>query len=71
MDVYSALWVKAPADCRSFFGKCFVGKEGEGMLESHLFINKIFLAKEIPCGNYLKELPVVKNLNKIDILLLY
>ena len=36
------------------------------MLESHLFINKIFLAKEIPCGNYLKELPVVKNLNKLD-----
>ena len=36
------------------------------MLESHLFINKIFLAKEIPCGNYLKELPVVKNLIKMD-----
>ncbi|MBQ8597667.1 MAG: AAA family ATPase [Lachnospiraceae bacterium] len=36
------------------------------MLESNLYINRVFLAKEISDGNYLKNLPVVKNLKKMD-----
>lgn len=30
-----------------------------------LYVNKIFLSKEIPSGNYLKRLPVISNLKKI------
>ncbi len=32
---------------------------------SNLYINKVSIAKEIPHGNYLKDLPVVKNLKKM------
>ena len=35
------------------------------MLQSNLYINKVSIAKEIPHGNYLKDLPVVKNLKKM------
>lgn len=30
-----------------------------------LYVNKIFLSKEIPSGNYLKRLPVISNQKKI------
>ena len=35
------------------------------MLMSNLYVNCISIAKEIPHGNYLKDLPVVKNLKKM------
>lgn len=35
------------------------------MLENNLYVNRVFLAKEIPEGNYLKDLPVVKNLKEM------
>lgn len=34
-------------------------------LNRDLYVNKIFLSKEIPSGNYLKRLPVISNLKKI------
>ncbi|MBQ2887157.1 MAG: AAA family ATPase [Alphaproteobacteria bacterium] len=34
----------------------------EEFLLSNLYINKVSITREIPMGNYLKELPVVKNL---------
>ena len=34
-------------------------------LNRDLYVNKIFLSKEIPRGNYLKRLPVISNLKKI------
>lgn len=34
-------------------------------LNSSLYINKILLSKEIPKGNYLAELPVIKNLKSM------
>lgn len=33
-------------------------------MKSNLYINKIYMSKEIPEHNYLKDLPVVKNLQK-------
>ena len=38
----------------------------EGFLKSNLYLNKVSLSKEIPDGNYLKNLSVVKNLRKMD-----
>lgn len=38
----------------------------EGFLKSNLYLNKVRLSKEIPDGNYLKNLSVVKNLRKMD-----
>ena len=34
-------------------------------LNRDLYVNKIFLSKKIPSGNYLKRLPVISNLKKI------
>lgn len=34
-------------------------------LNKDLYVNKIFLSKKIPSGNYLKRLPVISNLKKI------
>lgn len=34
-------------------------------LNRDLYVNKIFLSKEIPSGNYLTRLPVISNLKKI------
>lgn len=34
-------------------------------LNRGLYVNKIFLSKKIPSGNYLKRLPVISNLKKI------
>ena len=36
-----------------------------GLLNSNLYLNKIFLSKEIPNGNYLRKLPVISNLKKM------
>lgn len=38
----------------------------EGFLKSNLYLNKVSLSKEIPDGNYLKNLSVVKNLRDMD-----
>lgn len=38
------------------------------MLNSSLYLNKIVVSKEIPNGNYLKNLPVVVNLKKMGCL---
>ena len=38
----------------------------EEFLLSNLYINKVSITREIPIGNYLKELPVVKNLMQTD-----
>ena len=38
----------------------------EEFLLSNLYINKVSITREIPMGNYLKELPVVKNLMQTD-----
>ena len=35
-------------------------------MKSNLYINKIYMSKKIPAHNYLKDLPVVKNLQKSD-----
>ena len=34
-------------------------------LNRNLYVNKIFLSKEIPSDNYLKRLPIISNLKKI------
>lgn len=36
------------------------------ILKSNLYLNKVSLSKEIPDGNYLKQLSVVKNLRNMD-----
>lgn len=38
----------------------------EEFLPSNLYINRISISKEIPKDNYLRKLPVVKNLKKLD-----
>lgn len=35
------------------------------LLNSSLYLNKIYLSKEIPRGNYLRNLPVISNLKKM------
>lgn len=35
-------------------------------LTSNLYVNRVSLAKEIPQGNYLRDLPVVENLKKME-----
>ena len=35
------------------------------MLSSNLYLRSIAISKEIPKGNYLKDLPVVKNLTEM------
>ena len=35
------------------------------LLNSSLYLNKISLSKEIPNGNYLKDLPVITNLREM------
>ena len=37
----------------------------EQLLNSSLYLNKIYLSKEIPSGNYLRNLPVISNLKKM------
>ena len=38
---------------------------GQNLLNSNLYLNKISLSKEIPRGNYLRDLPVISNLREM------
>ena len=40
-------------------------KHESNLLNSSLYLNKISLSKEIPKGNYLRDLPVITNLREM------